>query len=93
MDNIHDDASKMQNRAGDARSPFIRSFKNSQVLWQELDTDAISRAKEENKLIFLHIGYKACHRTLYPLPSCDVALPEADFSRLPSHGNGILLQL
>jgi uncharacterized protein YyaL (SSP411 family) len=43
------------------------------VKWQILDAESVERAKRENKLLFLHIGYKACHCTseatsLYLLP-------------------------
>ena len=52
----------LQNRANESLSPFVRSFTNSPVAWQLLDNATIERAKKEHKLIFLHIGYKACHR-------------------------------
>ncbi|KAF5018764.1 hypothetical protein F66182_9249 [Fusarium sp. NRRL 66182] len=51
----------IQNRAAMSRSPYIRDQANSLVAWQLLDDDAVERARKENKLIFLHIGYKACH--------------------------------
>lgn len=49
------------NRAGESKNPYVKSYANSPVAWQPLDNDAIDRAKNEGKLIFLHIGYKACH--------------------------------
>ncbi|KAF4963369.1 hypothetical protein FSARC_8619 [Fusarium sarcochroum] len=51
----------LQNRAAASGSPYIKSHVNSLVSWQLLDDDAVERARKENKLIFLHIGYKACH--------------------------------
>ncbi|KAM0562710.1 hypothetical protein ACHAPJ_001547 [Fusarium lateritium] len=51
----------LQNRAAESLSPYIKSHAKSLVSWQLLDDDAVERARKENKLIFLHIGYKACH--------------------------------
>ncbi|KAG5928522.1 hypothetical protein E4U42_000505 [Claviceps africana] len=54
----------MRNRASSSKSNvsgFVRSGVNSLVKWQLLDSDSIERARQENKLLFLHIGYKACH--------------------------------
>jgi hypothetical protein len=51
----------LRNRTGEAVSPFIKGFADSPVAWQILDDEAIERAKREHKLIFLHIGFKACH--------------------------------
>ncbi|KAF4124394.1 putative conserved protein YyaL, SSP411 family [Geosmithia morbida] len=51
----------LQNRAGDSLSPFVRSLAGSPVAWQQLDNASVERAKKEHKLIFLHIGYKACY--------------------------------
>ncbi|KAG5938417.1 hypothetical protein E4U53_008016 [Claviceps sorghi] len=54
----------LRNRAFSSKSNesgFVRSGVNSLVKWQLLDSDSIERARRENKLIFLHIGYKACH--------------------------------
>ncbi|KAJ4266493.1 hypothetical protein NW762_004480 [Fusarium torreyae] len=51
----------LQNRAAESLSPYIKGHANSLVSWQLLDDDAVERARKENKLIFLHIGYKACH--------------------------------
>ncbi|KAL7962336.1 hypothetical protein V8C34DRAFT_181191 [Trichoderma compactum] len=51
----------LQNCAKDGKSPFIKAYADSLVAWQLLDNDAVERARRENKLIFLHIGYRACH--------------------------------
>lgn len=52
----------LQNRSGESLSPFVKGLVSSPVAWQLLDDTIIERAKKEHKLIFLHIGYKACHR-------------------------------
>ena len=57
-----DQSGPLRNRASESLSPFVRSFANSPVAWQLLDNATIERAKKEHKLVFLHIGYKACHR-------------------------------
>lgn len=51
----------LKNRAGESANPFERSFENSPVAWQQLNDETVERAKAEGKLLFLHIGYKACH--------------------------------
>ncbi|KAB5528924.1 hypothetical protein GE09DRAFT_1148923 [Coniochaeta sp. 2T2.1] len=59
-----DDTSKtaeLRNRASDSNSPYIRSHATSPVKWQLLDFEAVSRAQRENKLIFLNVGFRACH--------------------------------
>ncbi|KAI1137422.1 hypothetical protein F5Y05DRAFT_387172 [Hypoxylon sp. FL0543] len=51
----------LKNRARDGTSPFVRAHSDSLVAWQLLDDDAVGRAKRENKLIFLSIGFLASH--------------------------------
>lgn len=51
----------MRNRAGQSSSPYVQSHASSPVKWQLLDDEAVSRAKRENKLIFLNVGFSACH--------------------------------
>ncbi|KAI1437801.1 spermatogenesis-associated protein [Xylaria sp. CBS 124048] len=49
------------NRAKQSKSPYVRARSNSPVAWQLLDDEAIGRARAENKLIFLSIGFLASH--------------------------------
>ncbi|KAH7161273.1 hypothetical protein EDB81DRAFT_714578 [Dactylonectria macrodidyma] len=51
----------LRNRAATSRSPYVKDQADGLVSWQLLDNEAVERARKENKLIFLHIGYKACH--------------------------------
>ncbi|KAH6959086.1 hypothetical protein DER45DRAFT_613589 [Fusarium avenaceum] len=51
----------LQNLAATSQSPYIRDQAKSLVSWQLFNDEAIERSRKENKLIFLHIGYKACH--------------------------------
>lgn len=51
----------LRNRAGDSESPYIQAHQDTPVAWQLLDKDAVALAKSQNKLIFMNIGFKACH--------------------------------
>lgn len=51
----------LENRAAQSHSPYVRAHANTLVAWQLLDDEAIERAKKDNKLIFLNIGFKSCH--------------------------------
>jgi hypothetical protein len=61
--NEHAAAYNMENRAGQSSSPYVQSHASSPVKWQLLDSEAVDRARTENKVIFLSIGFKACHCT------------------------------
>jgi hypothetical protein len=52
------------NRVAQSKSPYVRARSNSPVAWQLLDDESVRRAKSENKLIFLSIGFLASHRKL-----------------------------
>ena len=54
-------AAPIQNRAAASRSPYVQAHATSPVAWQLFDDEALSRAKRENKLIFMHVGFAACH--------------------------------
>ncbi|KAI1819304.1 spermatogenesis-associated protein [Xylaria intraflava] len=49
------------NRVAQSKSPYVRSRSDSPVAWQLLDDEAVNRARSENKLIFLSIGFLASH--------------------------------
>lgn len=68
-DSDSDSSSTMRNRASTSNSPYIRSHATSPVHWQLLDDEAIGRARRENKLIFLNVGFRACHCMHSLLPS------------------------
>ncbi|OGE55908.1 hypothetical protein PENARI_c003G05731 [Penicillium arizonense] len=52
---------KMVNRLEQSRSPYVRGHSNNPVAWQMWDAEAMELAKKHNRLIFLSIGYSACH--------------------------------
>lgn len=46
----------------------------SSVEWKPLNAASIQKARWENKLLFLHIGYPGCHGTLFSLdPASEVS--------------------
>lgn len=51
----------LQNRAGESRSPYVRAHKDNPVKWQLWGDEAIEMARRENRLLFLSVGYAACH--------------------------------
>lgn len=54
----------LQNRASESGSPYVRKHADTPVAWQFLDQATLGRAKDENKPIFMHIGFLADHREL-----------------------------
>ena len=42
-------------------SPYLRLHAQDPVAWQDWDERAIDRARAENKLLYLSIGYFSCH--------------------------------
>ena len=44
-----------------ANSPYLLQHAHNPVHWYEFNDEAFERAKKENKLIFLSIGYATCH--------------------------------
>ena len=51
----------MANRLKDEQSPYLRQHANNPVDWYPWCDEAFMRAKDEDKLIFVSIGYSACH--------------------------------
>lgn len=43
------------------KSPYLRQHADNQVEWYPWGEEAFTKAREENKLIFLSIGYSTCH--------------------------------
>jgi uncharacterized protein YyaL (SSP411 family) len=55
------DGLKLTNRLSESRSPYVRGHMNNPVAWQIWGPDALELAKKSNRLIFISIGYAACH--------------------------------
>ena len=50
-----------ENLLGRETSPYLLQHKHNPVHWQPWGSEALARAKAENKPILLSIGYAACH--------------------------------
>lgn len=51
----------MANRLKEQASPYLRMHQDNPVDWYPWCQEAFQRAKAEGKLVFLSIGYSACH--------------------------------
>ncbi len=51
----------MTNQLANETSPYLLQHAENPVDWMPWGTDALARSKDENKPIFLSIGYSACH--------------------------------
>jgi uncharacterized protein YyaL (SSP411 family) len=49
------------NRLSNSTSPYLLQHANNPVNWYPWGPEALHKAKEENKLILVSIGYSACH--------------------------------
>ncbi|KAE8454408.1 hypothetical protein EG329_000030 [Mollisiaceae sp. DMI_Dod_QoI] len=52
---------KLVNKAHESRSPYVRAHAGNPVAWQCWGDEAIELARKENRLLFVSIGYSACH--------------------------------
>lgn len=51
----------MSNRLKAEASPYLQMHSENPVDWYPWGPEALQRAREEDKPIFLSIGYSACH--------------------------------
>jgi len=51
----------MANQLQNETSPYLLQHKDNPVNWYPWGNEAFTKAKQENKLIFLSIGYSTCH--------------------------------
>ena len=51
----------MPNRLAQETSPYLLQHAHNPVDWYPWGAEALARARDENKPIFLSIGYAACH--------------------------------
>lgn len=49
------------NRLADEKSPYLQQHAHNPVDWYPWGPEAIEKAKQENKVIFLSVGYSTCH--------------------------------
>lgn len=52
---------KHRNRLAEETSPYLLLHAHNPVDWYPWGEEALAKAKKENKLIFLSIGYSSCH--------------------------------
>ncbi|KAL6243630.1 hypothetical protein RBB50_009623 [Rhinocladiella similis] len=52
---------RLQNALANSPSPYLRAHKDNPVAWQEWSDTTLALAKTHQRLIFLSIGYHACH--------------------------------
>ncbi|XP_036331629.1 uncharacterized protein B0495.5 isoform X2 [Rhagoletis pomonella] len=55
------DTTKHNNRLIHEKSPYLLQHAHNPVDWYPWGEEAIERARQENKLIFLSVGYSTCH--------------------------------
>lgn len=60
---------KLVNRLNESRSPYVRGHMHNPVAWQMWSPEALALAKKEDKLLFVSIGYSACHCASIHYPS------------------------
>lgn len=51
----------LTNRLAGHPSPYLALHGSDPVAWQEWNADTLARARRENKLLFVSVGYFACH--------------------------------
>ena len=49
------------NRLASEKSPYLLQHKDNPVDWYPWAPEALNKAKEENKPLFISIGYSTCH--------------------------------
>ena len=54
-------AAPLTNRLAHHPSPYLALHGSDPVAWQEWNADTVARARRENKLLFVSVGYFACH--------------------------------
>jgi hypothetical protein len=54
-------AAGLSNQLANHPSPYLAMHGHDPVAWQEWNADTLARARRENKLLFVSVGYFACH--------------------------------
>jgi uncharacterized protein YyaL (SSP411 family) len=61
FDSLRVPASPRENRLSRESSPYLKQHAKNPINWYPWGEEALRKAKEENKPIFLSIGYSTCH--------------------------------
>ncbi|KAF2168067.1 hypothetical protein M409DRAFT_21514 [Zasmidium cellare ATCC 36951] len=56
-----DRAVSLANRCGESKSPYVRSHIDNPTAWQLWTPETLELARQTNRLLFVSIGYSACH--------------------------------
>lgn len=51
----------LTNRCNESKSPYVRSHGNNPTAWQLWNAETLELSKRTNRLLFVSIGYSACH--------------------------------
>lgn len=51
----------LTNRCNESKSPYVRSHADNPTAWQLWSPETLELAQETNRLLFVSIGYAACH--------------------------------
>ncbi|MCJ1477305.1 hypothetical protein MMC13_005976 [Lambiella insularis] len=51
----------LHNRLSESKSPYVRGHMHNPVAWQIWNPESLALAKKHNRLLFVSIGYAACH--------------------------------
>jgi len=54
-------AAALENRLHGHASPYLALHGDDPVAWQEWNAETLARARRENKLLFVSVGYFSCH--------------------------------
>ena len=60
---------KLVNMLSESRSPYVRGHMKNPVAWQMWTPEALALARKMDKLLFVSIGYSACHCMINPTSS------------------------
>lgn len=55
------DNSTYKNKLANSSSPYLLQHAKNPVDWHEWNNDTLNKAKKENKMLLISIGYSACH--------------------------------
>lgn len=54
-------AASSENRLAEEKSPYLLQHRDNPVDWYPWGKEAFDRARQENKPVFVSIGYSTCH--------------------------------
>lgn len=60
-ENVHPENGHPENRLSKESSPYLLQHARNPVDWYPWGEEAFERARRENKMVFLSVGYAACH--------------------------------